>query len=145
LEKPPTAAPTTIRKGAMQEQMEKEIRGKEAKIVELKNEMDKQVGDREARIAELQEQLASVESKCRDLQFRNEEEKKAFVQQRNAFDQEKPRIYSRGKKDAETEHEEENGLRLYKRNSVPERRFLVRHKFANVSSNKLLVRRAGAN
>lgn len=87
----------------MQEQMEKEIRGKEAKIVELKNEMDKQVGDREARIAELQEQLASVESKCRDLQFRNEEEKKAFVQQRNAFDQEKPRIYSRGKKDAETE------------------------------------------
>ena len=102
LEKPsaPTPAATIVPKGAKQEQIEREIRAKEAKIAELKDEMDKQVSRREVRIAELQKQKQEVESKHRDLQIKNEE-------LRELFDEEKSRMYSNGRRDAEKEAKEE--------------------------------------
>lgn len=96
----PTPAATLVPKGAKQEQMEKEIRDKEAKIVELKKDMDKQVSGREARITELRKQKQEVESKYRDLQIKLEE-------LRETLDKEKDRMYRKGKKDAEKEAQEE--------------------------------------
>jgi hypothetical protein len=102
LETPPARAPaaTVVPKGAMQEQMEKEVRDKEAEIAELKNEMDRQVSGRESRIAELQKQKQEVELKYRDLQTKHEELKVLL-------DQEKTNMYSKGRQDAEKDAKEE--------------------------------------
>ena len=96
LEKPPTPASTTAPKGAKQEQMEREIRDKEAKIAELKQDMSRQLSAREAKIAELQKQKQEAEAEHRSMQRQNQELGKLM-------EEEKTRMYSNGRRDAQKE------------------------------------------